>query len=189
MPRQVLFDAGRNDSLDRCARLDRFDFSVEAIEDDDSFGARCQQRVLRFAFGVRWIEWAGNRTNLPGAELRNHELRTIWQANRDTVSGFDTKRSKGSCERVAIRLQICVADGGTLEQQRWPIGPLVCRFAQVIDQCARGIRLQRSRHSFVIIREPSGFGHCVLLERTASLPLSTLELHHSQFASDGWMMR
>src|SRR5207237_5448360 len=99
----------------------------------------------------------------PDRELCNQESRAIAQANRHPVSGLDPKRDQGSGESIALGVKPLVANGRALEQERRAIGPPPRRFAQVVDQRAIWIRMQRTRYALVVVREPSGFRHCVPL--------------------------
>src|SRR5262245_44244602 len=89
--REVLLDIGGDDPGERCSGLKTLHLLIEARQNDDRFDAVVSKRPLEFPLCVGWIERRHNRSNLPGRELGDHELRTIRKQECDTVAGPDSQ--------------------------------------------------------------------------------------------------
>jgi hypothetical protein len=93
--REILFDIGGDHSREWCSSLNVLHLLIEACQHDDSFDAVVTERPLELPFRVGWIQRRNDRSNLPGGELRDYELRAVGEEERDTVARPDSQ--SGEC--------------------------------------------------------------------------------------------
>src|SRR5262249_25053312 len=100
------------------SRLYVFDALVVATQDDDGRCAALAQRELDLRLSVQRVERRHDGADLPRAQLRNHELRAIWEQQRDAFASGDGQRCERRGAGMAQPLEFTVADGRSLVENR-----------------------------------------------------------------------
>src|SRR5262245_21731984 len=103
--REVLLDIGGDDSGERCSGLKTLHLLIEARQDHNRFDAVVSNWPLQLPFCIGWIERRHDRSNLPGRELGDHELRTIRKQECDTVAGPDSQFGESGSAGVTQSLE------------------------------------------------------------------------------------
>ena len=152
--RQVLLDAGGDESFQRSPRLHPLQLVVIAVEHHDRFGTARGKRFLKLAVGVRGVHRTHNGAGLPCAELGDEELRAVGQAQRDAIARNDATCNECRGKGVALALELRVAHPVSLEEQRRPVRMRARALRQVVEQRALRIWLERGRHVRVVVGEP-----------------------------------
>ena len=116
--RQVLLDVRGDDAAHRRSRLNPLHPRVEARQRDDGLDAVLAERSLELRLGVHRVQRRDDGAELPGAELRDEELRAVGQHDRDAVVAPDAERRERGRERVAQAAELGPRDGRALEQER-----------------------------------------------------------------------
>ncbi len=164
--REELFDVGRDHPFYPRAGLNVLHAPVEARQRDDRFDLVRPQRPFEFVVGVDRIQWRDNRAKFPRSKLRDKELRTVWEQQRDAIAASDPERRERRRARIAQPVERGVGHRRAFEEQCRRVGPVARCVGEIVDERARRIRLECRRHALVIVKEPGRRrGHAGILPR------------------------
>jgi hypothetical protein len=157
--RQIFFDVGGHDALDRGARLECFDLGVKRRQHDDRLCARFVQRVFQLALGVEGIERRDNRACFPCADLRDDGLRRVGQEQRHAVAFLDAPGHQRRAKSIGQLRQPGIGQALAFENQGRVVRPFARGLADHIQYGLVRIRAQRARQCRIVTLEPRSFVH------------------------------
>src|SRR5439155_19945952 len=100
------------------------------------------------------IERGDDGAKLPGGDLGDEKLWTVWQQECHSIAARNADLGERHCKRVALCPELGVCQGAVFEEQRTPPRTLARQIGDVVEKRPVWIGCERRGYTAIVVSQP-----------------------------------